>query len=107
MRMVNLRTAKAELSEVIKSAQDDAVCVTVHGKPMAVLTGVAGQDIEDVLLSWDRRFWREVDKRTVGALSHSVGLAAAEKELGVTRTRSSVRSSAGLARRGRRTQRAG
>ncbi|HEX7499690.1 MAG TPA: type II toxin-antitoxin system prevent-host-death family antitoxin [Polyangia bacterium] len=83
MRMVNLRKAKAELSAVIKAAQADAVCVTVHGKPVAVLTGVAGQDIEDILLSWDRKFWREVDKRTEGALARSVSLATAAKELGL------------------------
>ena len=84
MRMVNLRKAKAELSAVIKSAQEDAVCVTVHGKPVVVLTGVAGQDIEDILLSWDRKFWREVDKRTTGALTRSVSLTAVAKELGLS-----------------------
>ena len=84
MRMVNLRKAKAELSMVIKSAQEDAVCVTVHGKPVVVLTGVAGQDIEDILLSWDRKFWREIDKRTAGALTRSVSLTAVAKELGLS-----------------------
>ena len=81
MRMINLRKAKSELSSVIREAQSDSVCVTVHGKPVVVLTGVAGQEIEDILLSWDRRFWREIDKRTAGALSRSVSLTDVAKEL--------------------------
>ena len=79
--MVNLRKAKTELSSVIREGQSDSVCVTVHGKPVVVLTGVAGQEIEDILLSWDRKFWRKIDKRTAGALSRSVSLTDVAKEL--------------------------
>ena len=71
MKMVNLRKARAELSAVVRQSQKSTVCLTVHGRPVAVLTGVDGKALEDVLLSWDPAVWRELDERTRRAARNS------------------------------------
>jgi PHD/YefM family antitoxin component YafN of YafNO toxin-antitoxin module len=48
----------------MQEAQRRPVCVTSHGRPAAVVTGVAGKDIETVILENDVSFWRELDRRT-------------------------------------------
>jgi prevent-host-death family protein len=93
MKLVNIRKAKAELSALVGSSQRSPICLTVHGRPVAVLTGTRGMDIEDILLAWDPEFWRDIDERTVRGRSESVTLEELRKNLESTRR----------VRRGRRT----
>jgi len=45
---MSLREAKARLSEAVASSQGSYVLVTRHGRPAAVIVGVAGVDLLDV-----------------------------------------------------------
>ena len=48
-RTMSLRDVKARLSEAIDSSQGSYVLVTRHGRPAAVIVGVEGADIIEVL----------------------------------------------------------
>jgi prevent-host-death family protein len=63
MKTVALREAKQSLSGFVAQAQRERVLITKHGKPAALVIGVEGQDIEDVLLSQDPDFWKLVEAR--------------------------------------------
>ena len=63
MKTVALREAKQSLSGFVAHAQRERVLITKHGKPAALVIGVEGQDIEDVLLSQDPDFWKLVEAR--------------------------------------------
>jgi len=95
MKMVNLRKAKAELSALVGSSQRTPICLTVHGRPVAVLTGTRGMDIEDILLAWDPEFWQEIDRRTLHGRRESVTLEEFRRSLDGPRRgrRKSTRSS--------------
>jgi prevent-host-death family protein len=47
-RTMSLRETKARLSEAVNASQGSYVLVTRHGKPAAVIVGVAGVDVLDV-----------------------------------------------------------
>ena len=63
MKVVAVREAKASLSEYIDKAQDDRVLITRHGKPAALVIGVEGEDLEDLLTMGNSRFWEMVEER--------------------------------------------
>lgn len=63
MKIVAIREAKAKLSGYCALAQDRRVLITRHGKPLALVIGVEGQDVEDVLRASDPAFWRLIEKR--------------------------------------------
>jgi prevent-host-death family protein len=46
---MSLRETKARLSEAIDAAQGTFVLITRHGKPAAVLLGVEGRDVLNVM----------------------------------------------------------
>jgi prevent-host-death family protein len=63
MKTVNIREARAGLSELVDEAQKEPVCLTRHGKPVAVITGVEGADLGTVVLESSREFWNEIERR--------------------------------------------
>ena len=63
MKVVAVREAKASLSEYIKKAQRDRVLITRHGKPAALVIGVEGEDLEDLLTMGNPRFWEMIEDR--------------------------------------------
>jgi prevent-host-death family protein len=46
---MSLRETKARLSEAVAASQGSYVLVTRHGKPAAVIVGVDGEDVLDVV----------------------------------------------------------
>jgi len=46
---MSLREAKAKLSEAVDASQGAYVLVTRHGRPAAVIIGVEGADVLDVV----------------------------------------------------------
>jgi prevent-host-death family protein len=48
-RVMSLRETKARLSEAVDAAQGGFVLITRHGRPAAVLLGVDGRDILQVM----------------------------------------------------------
>lgn len=63
MKMVPLRNAKQQLSEYILRAQKEHILITKHGQPSALIWGVEGHDVEDVVYMTDPSFWRMIRKR--------------------------------------------
>ena len=63
MKLVGLKQAKARLSEFVDAAQRDRVLITRRGQPAALVIGVEGQDIEQVILGSDPAFWEMIEER--------------------------------------------
>lgn len=63
MKTVGLREAKAQLSAYVARAQRERVLILRHGKPAAVVIGVEGQDLEQVLLAHDPELWKLIRAR--------------------------------------------
>jgi len=63
MKLIGLKEAKAHLSAFVDQAQRDRILITRRGKPAALVIGVEGQDLEQVLLGGDREFWRMIEQR--------------------------------------------
>ena len=63
MKVVAVREAKASLSEYIEEAQRDRVLITRHGKPAALVIGVEGEALEDLLTMANPRFWEMIEDR--------------------------------------------
>jgi prevent-host-death family protein len=63
MKTVALRETKQSLSGFVARAQHERVLITKHGRPAALVIGVEGQDIEEVLLRQDPGFWRKIEER--------------------------------------------
>lgn len=63
MKVVALGQAKNELSAYVDEAQSDRVLITRHGKPAALMIGVEGQEMEDLLTRLNPRFWEMIEQR--------------------------------------------
>jgi prevent-host-death family protein len=62
MKLVAMHEAKAKLSEYVMASQNDRVIITSHGKPVAVVVGVQGEDLEDLLTRANPEFWEMIDR---------------------------------------------
>lgn len=83
MKLVGVREAQQQLSGLVAVSQKESVVLTRHGRPVAVLTGVEGQDLEDVLLAHDPSFWKLIEKRrqySGALLSHEDVLASLARD---------------------------
>lgn len=63
MKVVALKEAKAGLSQYCARSQDERVLITKHGRPLALVVGVEGREIEDVLTASNPEFWRMIEQR--------------------------------------------
>ena len=63
MKMVGVRDAKQDLSGYVDKAQHEGIIITKHGKPAAVIVGVDGYDLEDVMTMADPSFWKMIERR--------------------------------------------
>jgi prevent-host-death family protein len=61
VKIAQLNEAKDKLSEYVRLSQDEHVLITSHGKPAAILIGVEGEGMEDVLLGKSVRFWEALE----------------------------------------------
>jgi prevent-host-death family protein len=60
---MELKEAKANLSALVNEAQREQILITRRGKPAAVVIGVEGQDLEEVILAGDVEFWKMIQER--------------------------------------------
>ncbi len=60
MKMIGIREARERLSSMVTRAQRERVVLTRHGKPAALLIGIEGEDLEEVLLKTNEAFWSEL-----------------------------------------------
>ena len=81
MRVIALREAKQQLSGCVVRAQRERVLITKHGRPAALMIGVEGHDLEDVLLMQNPRFWKMIEGRR---REPTLGLDEVRRQLGVS-----------------------
>lgn len=63
MKLIGLKEAKTNLSAFVDEAQKERILITRRGRPAALVIGVEGQDLEQVLLSGDVEFWKMIQER--------------------------------------------
>ncbi len=61
MKIAQLNEAKDKLSEYVRLSQGEHVLITSHGKPAAILIGVEGEGMEEVLMGKSVRFWEALE----------------------------------------------
>ena len=81
MKMVNIREARAGLAELVEEAQKGPICLTRHGKPVALIAGVEGAELDAFVLESSEEFWRDIQKRRKSAKPR-VRLEEIRKKLG-------------------------
>jgi antitoxin (DNA-binding transcriptional repressor) of toxin-antitoxin stability system len=54
---------EANIEECVKDAQHERVLLTRRGKPVALLVGVAGMDLEQIALGHSDEFWQLIRER--------------------------------------------
>ena len=63
MKLIGLRQAKTNLSAFVEESQRERILITRRGRPAALVIGVEGQDLEQLLLAGDVVFWRMLQDR--------------------------------------------
>jgi prevent-host-death family protein len=63
MKFVGVREAQAQLSGLVDRSQKERIVLTRHGRPIAVLSGIQGKDLEAVLLAGDPEFQKLIKQR--------------------------------------------
>lgn len=56
MKFVGVREAQQQLSGLVEDSQTERVVLTRHGEPVAIIAGIEGRDIEEILLGQDPEF---------------------------------------------------
>ena len=83
MKVVALGRAKNEFSTYVEEAQHDRVLMTRHGRPAAIIIGVAGETIEDLMTRSDRELWEVIEARRKAA--KTITAEEMRRRLGVSR----------------------
>lgn len=81
MKVVTLGKARNELTTCVNESQSDRILITRHGRPAAVIIGVEGESIEDVLTATDEGFWAMIEERRKH--SRTISAAAMRRRLGI------------------------
>jgi prevent-host-death family protein len=63
MKTAALKEVKAKLSEYCERSQGERVLITKHGRPLALMIGVEGRTLEDVLTAMNPEFWNLIEER--------------------------------------------
>ena len=83
MKVVPLRQAKASLSSFVDEAQTDRVLITRHGRPAALVIGVQGEELEDLMTMGNPRFWEMIEARRRSP--RGIPLAEVRRRLGLVK----------------------
>ena len=86
MKTITVRDLQKKVRECVDAAQSDRIVITRHGKPAAVLVGVAGTDWESVVLETNASFWRLIERRRK---QPTVTMADMRRRVGASRARAS------------------
>ena len=63
MKLIGLKEAKTNLSAFVEESQSERILITRRGRPAALVIGVEGQDLEQLLLAGDAGFWKMLQER--------------------------------------------
>ena len=63
MKLIGLKEAKTNLSAFVEESQSERILITRRGRPAALVIGVEGQDLEQLLLAGDVAFWKMLQDR--------------------------------------------
>lgn len=63
MKLVGVGQAQAGLSGLLDQSQKERIILTRHGVPVAMLMGVEGRDLEELVLSQDFAFRDLIEER--------------------------------------------
>ena len=94
MKFVTVRDAKATLSGTIEDSQGQKVVITKHGKPVCILIGCEGYEIEDVLTIAEPKFWEMIEGRRKSGQTRNIASVRerfARKDARAARKRSASR----------------
>lgn len=61
--MKTIDLARTTLEGCVKDAQRERVMITRGGKPVALIVGVGGMDVEQLQLSNSDKFWTLIEQR--------------------------------------------
>jgi prevent-host-death family protein len=61
MKVMNIKDF--DLEGCIRAAQRQKIVITRNGKPLAVVVGVKGKDLEQVELGYSDKFWKMIAER--------------------------------------------
>jgi len=61
MKLMDLKDC--DLESCIRAAQRQKVVIIRNGKPLAVVVGVKGKDLEQVELGYSDKFWKMIAER--------------------------------------------
>ncbi len=61
--MMRIDVKRANLVACIDEAQRERIVLTRHGKPVALVVGVAGMDEEQLQLGGNEKFWKLIAQR--------------------------------------------
>ena len=62
MKTYSIRELRDHLSEAVEESQRSAIVLLKHGKPIAVIRGVEGYTLDDLITANDRELWEQVRK---------------------------------------------
>lgn len=62
MITIGTREAKDSFGDVLERAQHDEVVITKHGRPVAIIRGVAGMELEDIHWATDDGLQRQIQR---------------------------------------------
>ena len=106
MKLIGLKEAKTTLSACVAESQHERVLITRRGRPAALVIGVEGEDLEEMLLAGDAEFWKTIEERrrratlTSNDIRRSFGITtAAEPKATSRRQPSGCRPKSGRNRR--------
>ncbi|MGA2067294.1 MAG: type II toxin-antitoxin system Phd/YefM family antitoxin [Thermoguttaceae bacterium] len=63
MKLIGLKEAKTNLSAFVEESQHQRILITRRGRPAALVIGVEGRDLEELLLAGDIEFWGMIQER--------------------------------------------
>ena len=81
MKIVGVREARRDFVGYVRKAQEEPVLVTRHGKPAVLISGVQGEELEDLLTASDPDFWKMIAARRRTPASKHVPLADVRRRL--------------------------
>lgn len=89
-KILSIGEARSAFAETLEECQDEQIVITRHGKPIAIVRGCQGQDLDDILFFSNMAVWRKLKKSL--ADPGGVSLAEARKKLAARRKAGSRRS---------------